>query len=151
MKVIDNPLIRDYTTYRLTGNLKRVVIPENVRELKNLISGEYKIIGNGSNMIISETYKGTLIKLEKFDKLKIEGNVVTVGAGYSLPKLAIILAEHNLSGLEFACGIPATIGGAVYMNAGAYGRQMQDVVSCVTILDEEGNTRELNNEDLKFN
>ena len=150
MKIIDKPLIKNYTTYRLSGRLNRIIIPSNIEELKSVINGQYKIIGNGSNLIISESYKGDLIKLDEFDKLKIDGEAVTVGAGYSLPKLAYKVAENNLSGLEFACGIPATVGGAIYMNAGAYGREMKDVVRRVTVLDEYGCVRKLSLDDLKF-
>ena len=150
MKIIDKPLIKDYTTYKLSGKIDKIIIPENIEELKKEINGEYKILGSGSNLIISETYKGKLIKLDNFDKLEIEGNIVKVGAGYLLPKLAHLLANKNLSGLEFACSIPGTIGGAIYMNAGAHGREMKDIVKTITILDENKKIKTLSREDIEF-
>ena len=150
MKIIDNPFIKDYTTYKLSGKLDKIIIPENIEELKKEITGDYKILGNGSNLIISETYKGKLIKLEKLDKLEIEENIVRVGAGYLLPKLAHLLAKKGLSGLEFACGIPATIGGAIYMNAGAHGKDMESVVRTITVLDEDKNIKKLGREEIEF-
>lgn len=150
MKIIDNAFIKDYTSYKLRGKIDRILIPENIEELKKELTGDYKILGNGSNLIISETYKGKLIKLEKFDKLEIGENTVRVGAGYLLPKLAYLLAKKGLSGLEFACAIPATIGGGIYMNAGAHGREMKDIVKTITILDEEKKIRKLGRKEIEF-
>lgn len=139
MKKINNALIKDYTTYKLSGQVKEVIIPSNILELKeairNLGDKKYKIIGNGSNLIISESYDGVLIKLD-FDNLVIDGTKVKVGASYSLSKLSMECAKKGLSGLEFACGIPGTVGGAIYMNAGAYGSNISDVLKSVTVLDK---------------
>ena len=156
MKKINNAFLKNYKTYILEGKLACIYFPENVKELADLIlklneeNKKYKILGNGSNLIISSSYNGVLIKLEKFDKLDIDGNLVTVGSGYMLPKLALMCANENLSGLEFASGIPATIGGAIYQNAGAYGKQMASVVQGVNVLDENYNILYLSLDDLKL-
>lgn len=156
MKKISNAELKSYTTYKLEGKVACVYFPEDVTELEDLIlklkkeNKKYKILGNGSNLIIGSKYDGVLIKLEKFDKLDIDGNMVTVGSGYMLPKLALECAKKNLSGLEFASGIPATIGGAIYQNAGAYGEQMDKVIKNVTVLDDQGNIKILNKGELKL-
>lgn len=155
MEIINKAKIREYTTYKLDGEIKKIYIPEDVLELKDLILKlrkdkiKYKIIGNGSNMIISSKYDGVLIKLSKFDKLDIKDNIVKVGSGYSLSKLVLKCAKRNLSGLEFAYGIPATIGGAIYQNVGAYGYSIDDFIKYVTLLD--GNEiKTLSKDELNF-
>ena len=156
MKKVSNADLKNYTTYKLEGKVACVYFPEDVTELEKLIlklkkeNIKYKILGNGSNLIISSKYDGVLIKLENFDKLVIDGNMVTVGSGYMLPKLALECAKKNLSGLEFASGIPGTIGGAIYQNAGAYGEQMDKVIKNVTVLDNQGNIKNLNKEELQL-
>lgn len=152
MKKISNASLKDYTTYKLAGTVKEVYYPAGVLELENLLSNlkeKYKIIGNGSNLIISSKYDGVLIKLENFDKLDIDGTLVKVGAGYSLSKLAMECANLGLSGLEFAFGIPASIGGAVFQNAGAYGKQMDLIIKGINAL-ENGKVIYLSKDDLKF-
>ncbi len=152
MEKINNALVKDYTTYKLDGYIKEIVFPLNIEELKEALESlkgkKYKIIGNGSNLILSESYDGTLINLKHFNNIEFNGNMVKVGAGYSLPKFAIESANKGLSGLVFASGIPGTIGGAIYMNAGAYGKEISDVLRSVTILDDELNIRVLNKEEL---
>lgn len=154
MKIIKNALIKNYTTYRLTGIIKEVVYPSNKEELiellKNLKDKKYKVIGNGSNLIFLGDYDGTIIKLDSLNKIEIIDNIVNVEAGYNLMKLAIKTANYSLSGLEFASGIPATVGGAIYMNAGAYNKEMKDVVKEATIIDDNGNIKILSNKELKF-
>ena len=155
MKIINKAKIREYTTYKLDGEIKKIYIPEDILELKKLIlklkknNIKYKIIGNGSNMIISSKYDGVLIKLSKFDKLDIKDNIVKVSSGYSLSKLVLKCVKENLSGLEFAYGIPATIGGAIYQNVGAYGYSIDDFIKYVTLLD--GNEiKTLSKDELNF-
>lgn len=156
MEKISNAEIKKYTTYKLEGTVSEIYIPSDVLELKNLLAElknkniRYKILGNGSNLIVSSKYDGVLIKLKNFDTLNIDGNTVKVGAGYMLPKLALKCAENGLSGLEFAYGIPATIGGAVYQNAGAYGFSIDKVIKDVTILDANYEIITLSKAELKF-
>lgn len=156
MEKIDNADLSKYTTYKLDGAKKTIYFPSDVLELAYLTQDlkskgiRYKILGNGSNMIISSKYDGVLIKLKKFDKLIIDGNIVKVGSGYMLPKLALKCAENNLSGLEFAFGIPATVGGAIYQNAGAYGFEVKDVLKEVTVLNSKGEVMTFSKADMAF-
>ena len=154
MKIVKNALVKDYTTYKLTGTIKEVIYPDNEKELvellKKLKGKKYKVIGNGSNLIFLDNYNGTIIKLDNFNKLEMVNNIVKVGAGYSLIKLAIKTANNSLSGLEFASGIPGTVGGAICMNAGAYNKEVKDIVKDVTAMDENGNIILLTSKELKF-
>ncbi len=152
-KVINNADIKDFCTYKLSGKIKKVVYPEDEQELWNIIkeSEKYQVIGNGSNLIFTHDYDGVIIKLDKFDNLDIDGEFVMVAAGYSLPKLSLVLASKGLTGFEFASGIPGTIGGAMYMNAGAYGSAMSDVVVSAQVLDTEtGKVKKLMVNELLF-
>ena len=152
MKKVSNGLIKDFTTYKLSGKMKDVYFPSNIDELKELLDSnhKYKILGNGSNLIITESYDGEFIKLSNFNNISFDGNVVKVECGYSLSKLSLECARRGLSGLEFACGIPGSVGGAIYMNAGAYGSNVSDVLKSVTILDDNLNIRVLNISELDF-
>lgn len=145
MKIVKKAKIKDYTTYKLSGEIKEIFIPENIEELLGLLSRleSYKIIGNGSNLIISEFFDVSFINLSLFDNLKIDGNKVTVGAGYNLMKLCRCCADKGLSGLEFASGIPGSVGGAIYMNAGAYGGQISDILKSATVIDDELNVKKM--------
>ena len=156
-KVVSNPKMSDYTTYKVGGNALAIVYPTDVNNLVELLKYlkknniKHKILGNGSNLIFSdELYDGVLIKLEEFNKLDIEDTIVTVGAGYNLVKLSMKTARLGLSGLEFAAGIPGTVGGAVFMNAGAYKSDMGYIVSEVKVLTPNLDIKTLYNKDLQF-
>lgn len=151
MKVINDALISDITSYKLSGKINKLVFPSSVSELKDVLKStdKYKIVGFGSNLIISESYDGVIIKLSELNEISFNKNIVCVGCGYSLSKLSMECAKKGLSGLEFACGIPGSIGGAVYMNAGAYGMSISDVLSKVWVLDGT-EIKELGINDLNF-
>ena len=156
-KVVDCPKMKDYTTYKVGGECIAIVYPTNVENLIKLLKYlkenkiKYKVIGNGSNLIFSdERYDGVIINLKEFDKLEINDTIVKVGAGYSLVKLSIKTAKLGLAGLEFASGIPGTIGGAVFMNAGAYKSDMGYIVSEVSVLTPDLEVKTLYNKDLDF-
>jgi len=156
-KVIENANLKNYNTYKVDGTILGVVIPENVEDLKRLLTFlrtnniKHKIVGNGSNLIFcNNNYDGILIKLDRFNELKIEDTKITVGAGYSLMKLALNVSNLGLTGLEFATGIPGTVGGAIYMNAGAYKSDMGYVVSEVKVLTPNLEIKTLYNRDLDF-
>ena len=156
-KIILNPLMKEYTTYKVGGKASCIVLPKNVEDLIKLITYikknniNYKILGNGSNVIFSDKfYNGIVIKLDNFNEISINKNIVTVGAGYSLVKLAIKVSKLGLTGLEFATGIPGTIGGAIYMNAGAYKSDMGYVVTKITVLTPDLTIKTLYNKDLNF-
>lgn len=155
-EVVSNINLKDYTTYKLEGTGFCVVSPDDVNGLIILLKYlkqnniKYKIIGNGSNLIFDKKYDGVLIKLDSFQNLEIVGNRIVVGAGYSLIKLALRVSRQGLSGLEFATGIPGTIGGAVFMNAGAYKSDMGYVISSVKVLNPNLEIEILENKELDF-
>jgi len=110
------------------------------------------MIGRGSNLLVSDSgFKGISIRLVgALAKLEMEGNVVSVGAGLSLPKLSKTMSREGLSGVEFALGIPGTVGGALIMNAGAWGSSFGDVVRNVTVMDDTGSLITLTHDEARF-
>ena len=98
------------------------------------------VIGRGSNLLVSDTgFSGISIRLVgELAKLEVDGNVVSVGAGLSLPRLSKVMSRGGLSGVEFALGIPGSVGGALIMNAGAWGSSFGDVVTDVTVMTDTG-------------
>ena len=123
-----------HSTFRIGGVVDLAVFPHSSDQLCQtlaLLRGQeipMRIIGNGSNVVFSDAgYRGVVVFTEKCRKIKIEDNILFADAGASLSAVASAARDENLSGLEFAFGIPGTLGGAVYMNAGAYGGSMSDV------------------------
>lgn len=156
-KVIENAIMKDYTTYKVGGKVICIVLPEDEDSLLKLLNYikvnkiKYKIIGNGSNVIFNDSgYDGVIIKLDNFNHLNIINNKIIVGAGYKLNKLALRVSRLGLSGMEFATGIPGTIGGAVYMNAGAYKTDMGYIVTSVKVITPDLEIKTLYNKDLDF-
>ena len=157
-KMEENVSLKKYTTYRAGGNARCIVYPKNTKSLVNLLSFlkerrvPHKILGNGSNLLFSDKdYEGVLIRLNEFDKIKfINKRKIRVGAGYPLIKLSLVAAKKGLTGLEFAAGIPGTVGGAIYMNAGAYKSDMSEVIKEVTFLDENYKLTTLLKEEMQF-
>lgn len=152
-----NTSIKKYTTYKIGGNAACVVYPKSIEKLVQLMKFikfrniKYKIIGNGSNLIFSDKdFEGILIKLTEFDNIEIFDNKIKVGAGYSLMRLSRIALKNSLTGLEFAAGIPGTVGGAVFMNAGAYKSDMGYVVQSVKVLTKDFKVVELENKEMNF-
>lgn len=132
------------SSFRIGGNASYVIYPSTPDELASLsalchsISIPNIVIGNGSNLLFSDSgYEGAVIVTTQIKDIKIDGNTVKVGCGASLTHLASVVAEASLTGLEFAYGIPGTVGGAVYMNAGAYGGEIKDVCVSVKVYDSE--------------
>jgi len=156
VKIHENVSLEKYTTYRLPAKTKYLAYPENVKELVKLIKYlrekniKYKVIGGGSNLIFEHDYDGVLIKLDHFDKLEINDTKITVGAGYNTMKLAIKVCKAGLTGMEFATGIPGTIGGAVFNNSGAYKSDMGYIVESIKVLDPNLEIKTLYNKDLKY-
>ena len=155
-KVIENIALKDYTTYKLKEKGTILVEPENQEELIHLLAYikenklPYKIIGGGSNLIFQRDYDGVLIRLNAFDDLKIDDTKVQVGAGYPTLKLALKLSRMGYAGLEFATGIPGTIGGAIFNNAGAYGSDMGYIVESILVITPELKIKRMYNRDLNF-
>lgn len=155
-EVKENEDLKKYNTYNVSVKAAAVVFVSNVKSLIKLLKFlkyekiKYKVIGNGSNLIFVNDYDGILIKLNNLDKLIINEEEVIVESGYNLSKLSLIAADKGLSGLEFSVGIPGSIGGAVYMNAGAYNKSMSDIIEYIEVIDENYKIKKLKNKDLNF-
>jgi len=156
-KVEENVLLKDLTTYKVGGRADLVISPKTSKdliELRNFLRHHeipYKVLGNGSNVLFSDRpFQGVIIKLDYFNKMEIKDNKVTVGAGYPLVKLAYQTIKKGLSGLEFASGIPGSVGGAVYMNAGAYKSDMGYIVQKCKVLTKDDRVITLTNKELNF-
>ena len=135
-----------HTTFKIGGNADMFVSVNNVEELKAVVTACNEndipmfIIGNGSNLLVSdEGMRCVVVTLDgEFKNITFEENTITCGAGAILSKLCTFALSNSLKGLEFAYGIPGTVGGAAYMNAGAYGGEMKDVVKSVTHITRKG-------------
>ena len=156
-KLILNTSLKNYNTYKVEATAKYIFYPYNVENLIKMLEYikennlSYKILGKGSNLIFNfDVYEGILIKLDELNQVTIEDDTITVESGYPLIKLAMEASNLGLTGLEFASGIPGTIGGAVYMNAGAYKSDMSNVIEDVTYLTPELEIKTVKNEELNF-
>ena len=146
-----------HTTFRIGGKADLFVSADE-KSLPQLLkeAADEKIpvtiIGNGSNLLVGDGgIRGLVIEIGKgMDKIEISDNIMTVGAGTLLSKAANTAAEHGLSGMEFAAGIPGSVGGAVVMNAGAYGGEMKDIIMDVDVITREGEYRRLTLEELEL-
>lgn len=144
----DEPMSR-HTTFRIGGPADIFIIPRSVPEIALLTdtlrrySISYFILGNGSNLLVSDRgFRGAVIQIDRnLQNIETDGMEIRAEAGALLSRLASAACEKALTGLEFASGIPGTIGGACVMNAGAYGGEIKDVLKNVTILDENDNVR----------
>ena len=152
----DEPM-KKHTTFRVGGPADILVQPKGtelaaVIRLCRKYDVPYQVIGNGSNLLVGDRgIRGLVIEmLSKEDEICVEDDCITVGAGMLLSKTANRAADHGLTGMEFAAGIPGSIGGAVVMNAGAYGGEMKDILTAVTVLDQEGNEKIFSAEELEL-
>ena len=151
--------MKNLNTYRIGGTVKYLVHPNSVNDLIECLklfkenNIKFFIIGNGSNIILNDKYyDGAVIKLDKLCGIQVhkDMNMVYAEAGVMLPTLVNETVKEGLTGLEFAGGIPGTVGGSVYGNAGAYNACILDYVSSVTVLDEEYEIKVLQHEDFKY-
>lgn len=155
--LIDEPMSR-HTTFRVGGPADFFVTPKAKEEVRDVIrickeaGMPYYIIGNGSNLLVSDAgYRGVIVQIYKeMNEVKVEGDLVKAQAGALLSGIAAKALGAELSGFEFASGIPGTIGGACVMNAGAYGGEMKDVLESVTVLTGEGKIIELGRNELEL-
>lgn len=137
--------MKNHTSFKIGGPADEFCEAQSVSDIKNLISYAknkgigYCVIGNGSNLLVGDRgIRGLVIKLARgFDKISISGTEITAESGILLSKLANEALKCSLSGLEFASGIPGTLGGGIFMNAGAYGGEMKDVVKSVSYLEND--------------
>ncbi|ANX00016.1 UDP-N-acetylenolpyruvoylglucosamine reductase [Thermoclostridium stercorarium subsp. thermolacticum DSM 2910] len=155
--LLDVPM-KEHTSMRVGGKAKMMLLPSGVEEIRDVIkylnenNVPYYVIGNGTNLIVHDTgYDGVIIKLsDNFSSTSVEEDIITAKSGAPLVLVSNLACDHSLSGLEFAAGIPGTVGGAVTMNAGAYDGEMKDVVLEVTCLDKDANLVHLCAEELQF-
>ena len=147
-----------HTTFRIGGPADFYLCPHSTKEVQEIVEIckeeklPYFVLGNGSNLLVSDKgYRGVVIQLWKnFSDITVKDCCIQAKAGALLSKVAAEALEAGLTGMEFASGIPGTIGGAAFMNAGAYGGEMKDIIKSVKVLDTQGEVRVLPKEELKM-
>lgn len=147
-----------HTTFRIGGLADCFVQLENTEQLIKVqkylsqVGVPFFILGNGSNLLVSDAgFRGVILQIgPKMNRVTVEGNVIVAQAGASMAQIARTAMEHELTGMEFASGIPGTIGGGVVMNAGAYGGELSQIVTQVNVVNNEGEIMELDNETMEF-
>lgn len=149
--------LKKHTTYKVGGQCDFFVQPSSIDKLLLLLKFikenniYYKVLGNGSNVLISSRkFNGIIISLNNLNSIKFDNDIVEAEAGVLLIKLSNACANENLGGLEFASGIPGCVGGAIFMNAGAYKSDMSEVLIDVTYIDDNLNIVTTKKEDLDF-
>lgn len=155
--LLEEPMHK-HTTFRVGGPAEVFVTVENKEQLEkiikylNLVERPYFILGNGSNLLVGDKgYRGVIIRLGgEFNTLKTEGTLLTAGASVLLSAAAREAMENGLTGMEFASGIPGSIGGGVKMNAGAYDGEMRQIVESVQVMYKDGSILDLDNETMEF-
>ena len=153
-----NEPMKAHTTFKIGGAADVYLVVRTVEELRLVIAAcrdagvPWMILGKGSNLLVSDDgIEGAVIAPDgDFKSIEVDGSTVLCGAALSLSKLCTVACEHELAGLEFAYGIPGSVGGAVYMNAGAYGGEMKDVISEVTFMTPDGGIGTLTNAEARF-
>lgn len=147
-----------HTTFRIGGAADCLIELENEEQLRKvqrylgLVGMPYFVVGNGSNLLVrDEGYRGVVLRIgDRMSRITVEGTEIIAEAGALLGRVAQTAREHGLTGLEFAAGIPGTVGGGVMMNAGAYGGEMSQVVTQVEVLSRDGELMTLDNETMEF-
>ena len=143
--LVDEPMKR-HTTFRIGGPADFFLLPSTVDEVRGILEIcreeelPYFILGNGSNLLVSDKgYRGVIIQLDRnFSNISVEGNEICASSGALLSQIAAAARNASLTGFEFAGGIPGTLGGAVFMNAGAYGGELKDVLKEAVVMTEQG-------------
>lgn len=154
----ENEILANHTTMKIGGPAKIFIEPKDITNLLKTIelvkesNWPFRVIGRGSNLLVSDKgFNGVIVKMGKgMDHLKITGTEVLVGAGYSIVTLATALGKRGLSGLEFAAGIPGSVGGAVYMNAGAHSSDISKILKKAHVLFLDGETKWLSVEEMQY-
>lgn len=147
-----------YTTFRVGGEAECILVIQKEEELAQLIpylnriEQEYFILGNGSNLLVGDKgYRGMIVKFgDEMEQIRVEGTRMIVKAGALLSKVAVTAKLNGLTGLEFAAGIPGSLGGGIVMNAGAYDGEMKQIVESVRVMDRDGQILTLDNETMEF-
>lgn len=157
-RVLTEEPLHQHTTFRVGGPADYFVMPNKIEEVKAVVdlcqhaNMPYYVLGNGSNLLVSDKgYRGVIIQIYKeMNKIEVVGDCIKAQAGALLSKIGSVALEGGLAGFEFAAGIPGTVGGAVVMNAGAYGGEMKDILASVTALTPDGEVITLTNEELEL-
>ena len=147
-----------HTTFRVGGEARCLIRIRDKKQLIRLVpylqitAQEYFILGNGSNLLVGDKgYRGIIVKLDSsMGNISVDGMRMTVPAGTLLSQAASVARDHSLSGMEFASGIPGTIGGGIVMNAGAYEGEMKQIVESVEVMNREGEILVLDNDTMEF-
>lgn len=155
--LIDEPM-KKHTSFKIGGPADFFVMPETFKEVALLLKGlkeekiPFIVMGNGSNMLVRDKgIRGVVVQIaENLSSYEITGNLVKAQSGVLLSALSRDILRNSLAGFEFAGGIPGTLGGAVAMNAGAYGGEMKDIIESVTLVDEKGEIKTYSNEEMNF-
>ena len=157
-KILYNEEMKNHTTFKIGGPVDVMIIPTNEEEIIDCIrflrenNIDFLIMGNGSNLLVKDGgIRGVLVKLAKeFSNIKVKDTTMGCEAGALLSTVSNLALKHGLKNFEFASGIPGTIGGAITMNAGAYGGEMKDVVKKVRVLDRNNEVKVYTNEEMDF-
>lgn len=157
--VVEHASLKNLNTYRIGGTAKYLVSPYSINDLIEVIkilkenNIKFFVLGNGSNVVLNDReYDGVVIKLNNLDGISLnpELKMAYAEAGVMLPRLALETVKASLVGLEFSAGIPGTVGGSIYGNAGAYNSCIMDYVTSVTVLDENMEVRVLEHEEISY-
>lgn len=156
--ILQNVSASTLTTFKTGGTVDYLVKPSTIDQLIDIlkllreVQLPYFVIGKGSNILVSDKgYKGVFISLDNcYNKVEVSDEIVKVGASVTLKELTKVTLDNCLSGFEFACGIPGSIGGATFMNAGAYGSEMKEVIVSAEVLDENLNLKTLVKDELNL-
>ncbi len=157
--VQEHATLKNLNTYHIGGTAEYLITPNSIKDLISILkilkdnNIKYFILGNGSNIVLnSREFKGAVIHLSKLNGIEVHPDMemIYAEAGVMLPKLVSEMVNNSLTGLEFASGIPGTVGGGIYGNAGAYNACLMDYVSSVTVLDENYDIKVLEHEDIEY-
>ena len=157
IEVLFNEPLKQYTYTKVGGAAEYLAFPRNQYELKRIVTFAnaheipWMVLGNSSNIIVRDGgIDGFVIMFDHFRDIKVNGYVIEAEAGAKLIDVTHVARYHSLTGFEFACGIPGSIGGAVYMNAGAYGGEIAHILQSCKVLTSEGDIKTLTAEELAF-
>ena len=157
IEILFNEPLKQYTYTKVGGAADYLAFPRNQYELKRIVTFAnaqeipWMVLGNSSNIIVRDSgIEGFVIMFDHFHDIRVNGYVIEAEAGAKLIDVTHVARYHSLTGFEFACGIPGSIGGAVYMNAGAYGGEIAHILQSCKVLTPEGDIKILSASDLAF-
>lgn len=152
-----NESLKNYTMTKLGGNADVFVLPDTEEEASFVVHYAYQnnipllMLGNGSNMVVRDGgVRGIVVSFSNLNEIKVDGNEIYAQSGALIKDVSKLAAEHSLTGFEFACGIPGSVGGAMAMNAGAYGGEIKDIIHLCTVLTPKGERKVLTKDELEL-